>query len=308
VVPDNLKAAVKQVLMHDPVLGEAYRRQAMHYGFLISPTRPGEPRHKGKVESGVHYVQRNFMAGQDFVDIVVANQRLQVWVQEVAGTRCHGTTHQSPLKLFHEHEKAALLPLPPDPFTLCEIKPVTVHADCHVVIAGSYYSVPYTYIDHQLTAHIGEHVVELYDHLELVATHVRSMRPGEWRTRLADYPEHKAAYLLRTPDLCCQQASQIGSAARQVVDTLLAERPLDRLRTVQAILRLEQTVGSQRLEAACARALHFGDVRYRRIKEILNAALDQVPLPEATPPSPSQSFAFARSVAEFLPPAAEVMP
>jgi hypothetical protein len=49
-------------------------------------------------------------------------------------------------------------------------------------------------------------------------------------------------------------------------------------------------------------------VRYRRIKEILNAALDQVPLPEATPPSPSQSFAFARSVAEFLPPAAEVMP
>ena len=56
-----------------------------------------------------------------------------------------------------------------------------------------------------------------------------------------------------------------------MVETLLNDRPLDRLRSVQAILRLEETVGPQRLEAACARAIHFGDIRYRRIKEILNA-------------------------------------
>ena len=37
IVPDNLKAAVSQVLVYDPVLGEAYRRLAQHYGFLISP-------------------------------------------------------------------------------------------------------------------------------------------------------------------------------------------------------------------------------------------------------------------------------
>lgn len=39
VVPDNLKAAVLQALVHDQVLGEGYRRLALHYGFLISPTR-----------------------------------------------------------------------------------------------------------------------------------------------------------------------------------------------------------------------------------------------------------------------------
>jgi transposase len=84
VVPDNLKAAVTQALVDDPVLGEAYRRQALHYHFLVSPTRPGEPRHKGKVLNGIHYVQRNFMAGQDFVDLTVANDHLWVWVREVA--------------------------------------------------------------------------------------------------------------------------------------------------------------------------------------------------------------------------------
>ena len=74
VIPDNLKAAVVKALVYDPVLGEAYRQLALHYGFLISPTIPATPRPKGKVENGVHYVQRNFMAGQEFVDIQMGNQ------------------------------------------------------------------------------------------------------------------------------------------------------------------------------------------------------------------------------------------
>ena len=77
---------------------------------------------------------------------------------------------------------------------------------------------------------------------------------------------------------------------------------------MQAILRLEDTVGPERLEAACARAVYFGDVRYRRIKEILNAALDRDPLPEAPAPNPpGRPFTFARSPKEFFPPGSEVI-
>jgi transposase len=308
VVPDNLKAAVLDALVYDPVLGEAYRHMALHYGFLISPTRPATPRHKGKVESGVHYVQRNFMAGQEFADIHFANQHLQAWVMEVAGARQHGTTHQPPLRLFREVEQAALLPLPDEPFSLCEIRPVKVHPDCHVVIAGSYYSVPYTCVGQKLDAFVREQVVELYQGQQLVATHLRCQAPGQWQTRLEHYPPHKAAYLQRTPDFCRKTAEQIGPATRQAVETLLADRPLDRLRTVQAILRLEDTVGPQRLEAACARAVYYGDVCYRRIKAILNAALDREPLPDLPPAPLSQPHAFARAGAEFFALAAEVEP
>jgi hypothetical protein len=308
VVPDNLKAAVKKVLVLDAVLGEAYRRMAIHYGFLISPTAPGQPRHKGKVENGVHYVQRNFMAGQEFADGRVANQHLKVWVQEVAGTRRHGTTHQSPLHLFHSVEQAALQPLPETPFTLREIKPVKVHPDCHVVIAGSFYSVPYRYVRQTLDAHISERIVEIFHGLDLVATHPRCQQAGQWQTRLEDYPPHKADYLRRTPDHCRQQALRLGPATHQVIETLLNDRPLYRLRSAQAILRLEETVGPQRLEAACARAMYFGDIRYRHIKNILNAALDREPLPDTEIPNPpkQQIFAFARDTAEFFPPHEEV--
>jgi transposase len=306
VVPDNLKAAVLKALVHDPVLGEAYRRMALHYGFLISPTTPRTPRHKGKVENGVHYIQRNFMAGQQFADIHFANLHLQTWIREVAGVRQHGTTHQPPLRLFADVEQAALLPLPAEPFSLCEIRLVKVHPDCHVVMAGSYYSVPYRYVGQKLEAYVYERMVQVYQGSQLVATHLRCPQPGGWQTRLEHYPPAKAAYLQRTPEVCRQTAVRLGPATQQVVESLLADRPLDRLRSVQAILRLEEGVGPVRLEAACARALYFGDVRYRRIKDILNAALDREPLPDAAPTIPSFAHTFARSAAEFFSPACEV--
>jgi len=306
-VPDNLKAAVLVASLHDPVLGEAYRRMAQHYGFLISPTRPRTPEHKGKVESGVHYVKRNFMAGQQFANIDVANERLQVWVREVAGVRRHGTTGQSPLALFNEREKAALIPLPAYPFDLCEVRVMKLHPDCHVVIDGSFYSAPWAHIGESLEAYIGERIVEIYRGVELLTTHTRAKHKGEWHTRLEHYPPDKAAYLERTPERCKQVAESIGPATSKVVQALLADRPLDRLRSVQAILRLVESVGRRRLEAACARALHFGDPRYRRIRDILNAALDREPLPEAMaslpmpPSSPTlRQFAFARSAREFF--------
>jgi len=311
VVPDNLKAAVRKVLIHDPVLGEAYRRLALHYDFLISPTVPRTPRHKGKVESGVHYVKRNFLAGQEFVDIDTANQRLWIWVREVAGTRTHGTTRQAPLQLYHDHEQAALQPLPDTAFTLHQIKPVKVHPDCHVVLDGSYYSAPYDYVGKKLDAYVSDQMVELYQGTELVATHVRCTKPGQWQTRMEDYPPEKAAYLIQTPTYCRRLAAEIGPSTVKVVETLLDERPLERLRAVQAILALHKSVGPERLEAACARALHFGDVRYRRIKKILNAALDREPIPEPDPPVDATQlrlFTFARSSDDFFPPEAEGPP
>jgi len=300
VIPDNLKAAVLQALVHDPILGDAYRRMALHYGFLISPTIPHTPRHKGKVESGVHYVKRNFFAGQEFVDIQAANVHLRDWILNTAGVRKHGTTSEAPLHLFRETEKTCLQPLPVQPFQLMDIHMVKVHPDCHVVINGSFYSVPFGYVGQELAAHVSENFVEIYNGQDLVTTHPRSARAGQWQTRMEDYPPAKAAYLIRTPLYCKKLAARVGPSTLNVVEQLLADRPLDRLRSVQAILQLEESVGAKRLEAACARAAHFGDVRYRQIKLILNAALDCEPLPEAQPAKPALGHAFARRGDEFF--------
>jgi len=63
----------------------------------------------------------------------------------------------------------------------------------------------------------------------------------------------------------------------------------------------------QHLEAACARAIYYGDLRYRRIRDILNAALDREPLPEAPSTTEQLTFVFARSATEFFTPVPEVV-
>jgi hypothetical protein len=222
---------------------------------------------------------------------------------EVAGARVHGTTKRAPLQVFEAEERSALGSLPEWPFELREVRLAKLHPDCHVSIDGSYYSAPHQYSGQTLETYIWERVVELYRGFELVATHVRAEQRGTWRTRDEHYHPAKAAYLQRTPAWCRKMASGIGPSTLAVVEGLLGERPLDRLRSVQALLGLEGSVGRERLELACQRALHFGDGSYRRVKDILNAALDQEPLPgEGVRPAVRRSYAFARGWEEFFGP------
>jgi hypothetical protein len=68
---------------------------------------------------------------------------------------------------------------------------------------------------------------------------------------------------------------------------------------VHGILRLEEKYGSRRLNAACKRALNFGDAGYRTIKNILEKGLDQeisvevpcTPLSKAFLRGPQELFA-----------------
>ena len=90
IVLDNLKAGIVRASVEDPVVQRSYRDLAEHYNFLVAPNRPRTPQHKGKVESGVHYVARNFLAGQTFADLTEANVKALSWVEKTAGQRIHG--------------------------------------------------------------------------------------------------------------------------------------------------------------------------------------------------------------------------
>jgi transposase len=63
-VPDNLKAAVVRAAFGvdgAASLNRSYRELARHFGFKVDPTPIYAPTKKGKVESSVKYVKRNFL-------------------------------------------------------------------------------------------------------------------------------------------------------------------------------------------------------------------------------------------------------
>jgi transposase len=302
VVIDNTKTAIVKAALYDPIVQRTYREFAEHYGFLISPCRPRTPEHKGKVESGVGYVKRNFLAGRPPMPIVQGNEKLLVWVEETAGMRIHGTTKERPLARFLEIERAALLPLPCASYDHGIWKQAKLHPDCHVVIDGAYYSAPHRLIGRKLWVRTNGREVVIFHDYERVATHPWGP-PGSRQTNPAHYPPEKVAYLLATPASCQKRARTIGEATAELVDRLFAERPLDRLRAVQAILRLARKYGPKRLEAAARRALLFGETSYGTVKRILEKGLENDPLPEALalPPTEKRTYAFARPGSEIFP-------
>jgi transposase len=301
VVLDNLKAAIVHASVHDPVVQRAYRECAAHYGFRIDPNPPRTPHLKGKVEQGgVHYVKRNFLAGREPAPIDELNARLRTWCREVAGQRVHGTTKARPLDRFEQLERVALRPLPATPYDLAVWKQAILYRDCHVVFEGSYYSAPCRLVGQTLWVRGGTRTVELFtaDH-QLVATHDRATRPGARQTILAHLPPYKVRGLVASRETCRTQAASLGPATAELVGRLLDHRPEDRLKMAQRVLALVEPYGAERLERACARAVHFGTPEYPTLKRILALGLDAAPLVAAPAPPPPANLRFLRHAGEF---------
>jgi transposase len=299
IVTDNLKAAVVRACWYEPEAQQSYRECAEHYGFLIAPCRPHTPQHKGKVEKGgVHYVKRNFLGGRQPTTITQANRDVRRWALTTAGKRIHGTTKEKPLERF-EVEKAALQPLPDQPYDLAVWKQVKLHRDCHLVFEQAYYSAPFRLVGQKLWVRGGSRELQVFtSDYQLVATHDHAQRAGQRQTHFDHLPSHKVPGLMLTREACRQQAAEVGPATCEVVVGLLDHRPEDRLRTAGRLLRLKDCFGPGRLEGACARALRFDDAAYMTVKRILEEGMDLQEVPVTEVPSPA--MVFARPAAELV--------
>lgn len=301
IVIDNLKAAIVQACFDDPLVQQAYRECAEHYGFLIAPCRPATPRHKGKVERGVGYIKGNFLAGRTPTSLAQANQEVRQWCLTTAGERIHGTTKERPLVRFANIEQAQLLPLPTTPYDLAIWKEVTVSRDGHITFEQAYYSVPLRFPPgSRLRVRGGAQFVTLYtlDH-QLLATHDRAQHAGERLTHPDHLPPEKVPGLWVSREECQVAAADIGPATQQLVQRLLDDRIIDRRRTALRLLRLRERFGDARLEAACHRALYYGEPTYATVKRILADHLeDAEQLETESVPAPTRTF--ARSAFELL--------
>lgn len=299
-VIDNLKAGITQASWDDPQIQHAYRECAEHYGFLIAPCRPRTPQHKGKVEQGgVHYVKRNFLAGRSPTSLTQANQEVRHWCLTTAGHRIHGTTREQPLVRFVQTEQAQLRALPAEAYDLALWKVVTLQRDCHVTFDHAFYSAPYRLVGQRLHVCGGSREVRIYTRgYELVATHPRALQPGTWQTHPDHLPPEKLPGLLLGRPAARAAAADIGPATSQVVQHWLDDPVVDRLPTVQRLLRLRERWGDAALEAACHRALHYGDPTYATIKRVLVAGHATEPVAADVAPPPAQTF--IRSAGELL--------
>lgn len=284
IVPDNLKAAVIRAAFgadrENDGLNRMYVDLARHYHFQIDPAPPRQPKKKGKVESGVKYVKRNFFLPRTLEDATSAQAELARWVREIAGERDHGTTHQAPLALFEAEERAALLSLPERPYVPVTWKQATVHPNSHVVFERREYSVPWTHIGDRLWIRATPDSVYVYaTDDERVATHDRRGK-GLRSTTETHLPEGRRELRHRSRAYWVDRARLIAeSVATYVEEVFGSDDVLSKLRPVQAIVTHLEKHPAERAIAACRRARFYGCHTYVGVRDILRQGLDQQPLP-----------------------------
>jgi transposase len=279
-VIDNLKAAVLHPDWFDPVLTPKIQSFCQHYGTVILPTKPRMPRHKGKVEASVKYVQSNGLKGHKFATLEAQRQHLLHWERTVADTRIHGTTKKQVLKVFEEVERPALLPLPRERFANFHEARRKVNRDGHIEVAKAYYSVPPEYLGREVWARWDARLVRIFNcRWEQIAVHVRH-EPGRFSTNGQHVAKEKINGLERGAEYLLGKVSFIGEQAEQWAQAMLTARGIAGTRVLQGLLALAKKHSSQTLEKACEIALSHGCYRLRTIRQLVQRQGDlQEPLP-----------------------------
>jgi transposase len=271
VMIDNLKAGVIRSDFYDPDLNPKLRDFAEHYGTCIMPTRVYTPRHKGKVERSVGYVQDNALKKREFRSLDEQNTFLREWETGVADQRIHGTVRRQVRAMF-EDEKAHLKKLPADLFpSFCEQKR-KVHRDAHVEVEKAYYSVPPEYIRREVWVRFDGRTVRVFNlRMEQITIHARK-EPGRFSTRNEHIPQEKISNPERGNEWMLRKAGRIGNEAQAWSRAMLRNRGIPGTRVLNGLLSLTRRHPASSINRGCRRALKAGVFTMQGLKKHIAAA------------------------------------
>jgi transposase len=152
---------------------------ARYWGFTPKLCPPYRAQAKGKVESGIKYVRRNFLCGllgNEPNSLDDLNAQMHAWVSNVANQRVHGTTHEQPVVRW-EVERSRLCPIgnrPPYPYSDDELRRVA--RDAYVSWQGSRYSVPWKFAGKDVWVRESGNRIEVHHGAERIAVHEHAGR------------------------------------------------------------------------------------------------------------------------------------
>jgi len=266
--PDNLKAAVLHPDWYDPELNPKLASFAAHYGTVVLPTKPRMPRHKGRVERGVDFVQEA-LRGRTFASLAEENTFLAEWERNVADTRIHGTTRRHVGQHFLEVEKPALQPLPANIFPSFTEGKRGVHLDGHVEFDRAYYSVPPEYTGREVWVRGESRVIRIYTlKMELITVHVRT-EPGLSRTEDAHIHPLKRRLADRGTVYLLERCQSFGPNVGAWAMAMHRHRGIEAIRVLQGLIALTRKTPVAALEAAAAKALQRAGWKLGDLKQAL---------------------------------------
>jgi len=280
IVPDNLKSAVTKACWYDPDINQSYTKLAEHYGIGVLPARPGKPKDKPKVETGVLIIQRWIVArlrNRRFYSLPELNGAIRELLDE-ANHKPMQKLEKSRHELFEELERPNAGKLPNDQYKYHEWLTCKVGFDYHIEVDKHFYSVPYQYYGKQTDVRVAERTLEVFYKNERICIHQRDMRKYQYTTLPEHMPPSHRKVSQWTPARLINWGRTIGLHTGNLIEQIILSKshPEQGFRPARGIIRLGAIYGNSRLEKACAIAGHYGLLRVRQINDILKNGTDRI--------------------------------
>ena len=276
VMIDNLKVGVLRHPLGQPAqFNPRYLDFAAHYGFEPAACNPAKGNEKGRVENGVGYVKKNFLAGLEILSFEPINPAARQWLDATANVRIHRETNRKPIELY-EQEKPLLRALPVHPYDCSVIQSVGVNRCCRISFQGNRYSVPHLYASQKLTLKIDLAHLHIFHQDKLIATHVRSYD----RQRKITNPDHHQELITQRRKARHQTLLLNFLSLTPQAESFcrgLQEKRLNAAHHIQKIVALSEVYGGEKVARAIEDALHFEAFGCEYIANIL-LQRERVPL------------------------------
>lgn len=194
----------------DPVFHPGFLDFARYYDFRPRLCQGRRPQTKGKVESGIKYVRRNFwprVAGYERAHDLLPQRT--TWLTDTCNVRVHGTTGERPVDRLPREGLRAVAGMPPYRALVLERRRVA--RDSFVSYAGSWYSVPAEYAGREVWVRQTEDRLLICEGDEVLAAHPLADRPFQ---RLVNREHFRALAMRRDLRLQLEVEEALARAPR----------------------------------------------------------------------------------------------
>lgn len=254
---DNLKAAILKNQHYELEYNRSFLEWAQHYGCVVIPCTPYSPEQKGKVEAEVKYIKNNFLIERTFTDWNDLSNQLYHWTHDYANRKVHSVTRQIPYDVLVQTERAALLPLPENPYTVFEQAERTVGKNCHLFFKNNYYSVPSRLVGKTVTIRFTGNLLRVIDGDTEAACHAVSPLTGQYITSRSHLPDYKCYGETEYQKKYEAKMADIGEFAHTWFKEVLLRKDSYWFKSIRPILGLAHKYGNEAVNLSLQRALHF---------------------------------------------------
>jgi len=275
---DNLKTGVlKRILGQEPLLNPKYLDFANHYGFRIAPCGVAKGNEKGRVENGVGYVKKNFLAGFEIPDFSIVNPTAVHWLDTISNVRIHGETGRKPVEMFTE-EKDSLIPVSTLAYDVATISPVRACKQFRITLDTNRYSVPAEYAGQRLTLKTYPDRLLIYHQEKLIARHPRTYDRRQ-DIEDPDHPKELIAQRKKAKDQKILMRFLMLSPKAQIYYQQMQQRRINPHHHIVKIVGLSEIYGTEKVARAIEDACVIEAFSSEYIVNILGQRENKLPEP-----------------------------